>query len=76
MFLHFNQPQEILMTDKKSKHNYTPAVEAAIRRWQKQGKITCDEAYYVSIVHDDWCDLLKHEGPCNCDPEIRLESGQ
>jgi len=26
--------------------------------------------YPVPVYHDDWCDLLKQKGPCNCDPDV------
>lgn len=26
----------------------------------------------VDVMHDDWCDMLKGKGTCNCDPEVRL----
>lgn len=26
--------------------------------------------HHVSVIHDDWCNLLSEKGPCNCDPEI------
>jgi len=26
--------------------------------------------YHINVQHDDWCDLLRARGPCNCDPEI------
>lgn len=32
--------------------------------------------YCVEVRHDAWCALLTHRGPCNCDPEIRLQSPQ
>lgn len=27
--------------------------------------------YHISVYHDDWCDLLNHRGPCNCNFEVR-----
>ena len=26
--------------------------------------------YEATVFHDDWCDLLSGEGPCNCEPEV------
>ena len=30
----------------------------------------------VDIYHDSWCHLLAGQGPCNCDPEVKVTSGQ
>lgn len=27
---------------------------------------------HIDIYHDDWCALLEHKGPCDCDPNIKL----
>lgn len=27
--------------------------------------------HLVSIIHDEWCDLLAGKGPCNCNPEMQ-----
>jgi hypothetical protein len=26
----------------------------------------------INVSHDSWCDLLKHKGPCNCNPEVHI----
>lgn len=31
-------------------------------------------ALAVSILHDDWCDLMNGRGVCNCEPEISTVS--
>lgn len=28
----------------------------------------------VIVKHDDWCELLKGTGECNCNPDIRIIS--
>ena len=28
--------------------------------------------YHFEITHDDWCALLKLEGPCNCNPDVKM----
>ena len=25
--------------------------------------------YHIEVAHDDWCNLLKGKGECNCNPE-------
>ena len=25
---------------------------------------------HVLVLHDSWCDLLNHKGPCNCNPDV------
>ena len=27
--------------------------------------------YAVEVCHDDWCDLLRQRGFCNCDPKVK-----
>lgn len=29
----------------------------------------------ATIRHENWCQLLKRLGPCNCDPDISLATG-
>ena len=29
--------------------------------------------HVVNVYHDDGCDLLAGRGPCNCDPDVRVE---
>lgn len=36
----------------------------------KAGQCVKGRAYTVLIRHDDWCDLLRGAGPCNCNPDI------
>jgi len=26
--------------------------------------------FQMNIAHDDWCDLLKGKGSCNCNPTV------
>lgn len=26
--------------------------------------------HHITVLHDDWCQLLKGTGPCNCHPEV------
>jgi hypothetical protein len=26
--------------------------------------------HHINVKHDAWCDLLKGEGQCNCDPQV------
>lgn len=28
----------------------------------------------AEVAHDDWCDLLKNAGPCNCDPRVTVNT--
>lgn len=27
---------------------------------------------HVLVYHDDWCDMLKGRGACNCNPEVKV----
>ncbi|HEY3965486.1 MAG TPA: hypothetical protein VGM05_13100 [Planctomycetaceae bacterium] len=26
--------------------------------------------FHINILHDDWCNLIRDVGDCNCNPEI------
>lgn len=26
---------------------------------------------HVTVMHDEWCNLLSGKGPCNCSPDIQ-----
>lgn len=26
--------------------------------------------HHMTVLHDDWCDLLNGRGACNCEPEL------
>lgn len=48
--------------------NYMPKLlEQARKNPPEPGKV-----YATNVYHDDWCDLLKGRGPCNCDPDVRI----
>ena len=32
--------------------------------------------HQVLILHDPWCAMLRREGPCNCDPQVKYYEGQ
>lgn len=32
------------------------------------------EISHAHVYHDDWCDFLNGRGPCNCNPEIRIDA--
>ncbi len=49
-----------------------PNYLSKIERLVKKGKLTKGALTHVDIAHDDWCALLTHGGPCDCNPEIRL----
>lgn len=25
----------------------------------------------IAVLHDNWCPMLNHSGPCSCNPEVR-----
>jgi hypothetical protein len=51
---------------KPREHNYLKK----ILRLEAEGKFPPGTVNSLSIKHDDWCNLLVHNGTCNCDPEI------
>lgn len=52
--------------------SYEKKVERMICQAYAEGKVKRGCAYIVNVAHDDWCDLLKGRGPCNCNPTIHL----
>lgn len=56
-----------------SKHNRPPkyirAVVAEMRKLRERGAGI--GLYNVTVLHDDWCNLLAGKGPCNCNPEVQ-----
>jgi hypothetical protein len=58
----------LYITDHNCGGNYLPKVlEAARHNLPKPGTVN-----HISIAHDDWCDLLSGNGPCNCEPEVQM----
>ncbi len=57
--------------DKRRTHpNHVPAVLKAAERALARGKME-PGLYVVRVRHEDWCDLVKGKGPCNCDPSVQ-----
>ena len=38
-----------------------------------QGRQLPSGLHIAHVYHDDWRDLLARRGPCNCDPDVRVE---
>ncbi len=55
------------MIDKRKDRIFKKMVEL-----EKQGKFKPGEVGHITVLHDDYCHLLKGIGPCNCNPEIRV----
>ena len=32
--------------------------------------------FVAEVSHDDWCNLLKGKGPCNCNPDVKIDNGE
>ena len=54
---------------KRSK-GYRERLNRKVARDLATGKIRCGTAYEIEILHDDWCNLIRGIGDCNCEPEI------
>lgn len=55
-------------------HNYQNKIIESIN----EGKLVGHpgKVQILNVYHDDWCNLLKGKGQCNCDPEMKLEDAR
>jgi hypothetical protein len=49
--------------------SYLERVMERMRQARLQGRLT-PGLHHIEVRHDDWCDLLKGTGPCNCNPDV------
>ena len=52
--------------------NKIPAYVRRIKYLHAIGAIPRVGVTKVDVLHDDWCNLLAQQGPCNCDPAVKL----
>jgi len=64
-----NRKKKILFVGNPQKSaNYLPQLMRAIQR----ERVVPGVVNHIAIEHDDWCDFLRNEGPCNCNPEVTV----
>ena len=49
-----------------------PQYAEAVIRAGMEANLKPGEVRHVAVMHDDWCALLKGEGACDCNPEVRM----
>lgn len=49
--------------------NWVPKLKKAAKA---NGVPLTEAVSLADIRHDEWCARLKGEGPCDCDPDVRL----
>lgn len=50
--------------------NYAARVLDEIAQVRAEGQLKPGTIHLIDVYHDEWCDLLKGMGPCNCTPEV------
>lgn len=56
----------VLGTDRDSSKNYMPLAMALFDEGKSMGVQVLD----VTVIHDDWCAMLKGLGYCDCSPVV------
>lgn len=72
------KPKNILVAiagDSQTAKTITEAEYAAQPYYEKIKALGLDLSpgtiQHINILHDDWCQLIKGSGPCNCNPDVQ-----
>ena len=41
-----------------------------LKEAERLGQSQSNGIHHITVLHDDWCQLLKGNGPCNCQPDV------
>jgi len=52
---------------------YIGRMIAAYEKAKAAAQIGKGDAYLMPVLHDSWCALTSGRGPCNCNPEARMQ---
>jgi hypothetical protein len=58
--------------DMKKRAKRVPSYIRKIQYLWKLGVVPRNGVTQLDVLHDDWCALLAQQGPCNCQPEVKL----